>query len=25
MFAVLQALTHFLSVEMPEGWWSLGF
>jgi len=24
IFAVLQAMTYFLSVEMPEGWWSLG-
>jgi hypothetical protein len=25
IFAVLQAMVHFLSVEMPEGLWSLGF
>jgi hypothetical protein len=25
VFAVLQAMAYFLSVEMPEGVWSLGF
>jgi hypothetical protein len=25
IFAVLQAMVYFLSVEMPEGFWSLGF
>jgi hypothetical protein len=25
VFAVLQAMVHFLSVELPEGLWALGF